>query len=345
MPDPGLDPIQSSPDSVPFELVGDTLLPKPAPNGITASTGNAPSRPDPSGGFALPMPPEAIASLFRDSMDQARAKDESPFTVLEAGVKVLGELLAAAEPRQYGISLALSEQLRSLAVPLRLPHAWDGVTAALLARIGLATLPPQLVLQRCGGHTLSHAEQFLFRRIPEIGHDILIRFPAMRIVAKTILYQEKNFDGTGFPSDAVAGPGIPMGSRLLRILVDAAELQEGGRPLQECLREMRYLYGRYDPDLMEDVSNHLRRTGALGGHANTGRPLLLQELEEGQVLSANVETYAGVLVLAPGYTLTSSLIQRLKRFSKIAGIREPIFVQPASTAALPHRANAVSSKS
>lgn len=286
------------------------------------------------------MSAETIATLFRDSTDRARVDSESLHIALEAGVKVLGDLLAVAEPRQYGISLALSEQLRSLAAPIRLSHPWECVTAALLAQIGLATLPPQLVLQRCGGHTLSHAEQFLFRRIPEIGHDILIRFPAMKIVAKTILYQDKNYDGTGFPSDAVAGPGIPMGSRLLRILVDAADLQEGGRPLQECLREMRYRYGRYDPDLMEDVSNHLRRTGALGGHANTGRPLLLQELEEGQVLSASVETYAGVLVLAPGYTLTSSLIQRLKRFSKIAGIREPIFVHPTPSATMSHHAKA-----
>lgn len=336
---PGLDPIQSSLDFTPNALHGNVYPSKTTPSPVPDSVVSPLPRPDSPTAFALPLSIEAIAGLFRQASEHALANHEPLHSALEAGIKVLSELLATAEPRQYAISLALSEQLRSLATPLRLPHAWENIHSALLARIGIATLPPQLVLQRCGGHTLSHAEQFLFRRIPEIGHDILIRFPSMSMLAKTVLYQEKNYDGTGFPSNSVAGPGIPMGSRLLRILVDAAELQEGGRPLQECLREMRYRYGRYDPDLMEDVSNHFRRTGALDGHATTGRPLLLQELEEGQVLSANVETYGGVLVLAPGYTLTNSLIQRLKRFSKIAGIREPIFVHstPSAPAPAPHR--------
>jgi hypothetical protein len=272
------------------------------------------------------MPPEGIAALFRKAMETALSGDVTPTSSLDAGVKVLSELLAATEPRQYAFSLALTEQVRFITGPLKIPHAWELETAFLLAQIGLATLPTELIIQRCAGHTLSHAEQYHFRRIPEIGHDILIRFTPMKMVAKIILYQGKNYDGTGFPSDPVAGPGIPTGSRLLKILSDAMELQEGGRPLQECLREMRYRYGKYDPDLMQDVSDHFRRTGALDGKPNTGRPLLLDELEEGHVLAANVETYSGVLVLAPGHTLTRALIQRLKRFSKISGIREPIYV-------------------
>lgn len=281
-------------------------------------------------GLSAPVAPDVVWTLFRETVEGALADNVPEQAALEVGIRLLSDMLAAIEQRQCGISVALSEQVRSLAGPLRLPHAWEAEQAALLAQIGAITLPMDLLIQRTAGLTLSHADQFLFRSIPEIGHNILTRFPSMRLVAKIILYQNKNYDGTGFPADAVAGVGIPIGSRLLRILTDAAEMQEGGQALDVCLREMRYRYGRYDPDLMDELIIYLRRTGMLSNKAQAGKPLLLNELQAGQVLTSSVETFGGVMVLAPGNTLTSQLIQRLRRYSRITGIREPIFVQPGA---------------
>jgi response regulator RpfG family c-di-GMP phosphodiesterase len=37
-------------------------------------------------------------------------------------------------------------------------------------------------------------------------------------VAEIVLYQNKNFDGSGFPFNGVVGSAIPFGARLFRVL-------------------------------------------------------------------------------------------------------------------------------
>lgn len=59
------------------------------------------------------------------------------------------------------------------------------------------------------------------RRIPDTGHDL----PRL---AGIVRYQLKNFDGSGYPTDAQRGEGIPLGARLLRILDDIVSAQQSG---------------------------------------------------------------------------------------------------------------------
>ena len=62
------------------------------------------------------------------------------------------------------------------------------------------------------------------------------RIPRLEGVARIILYQHKNFDGSGFPQDDVGGHDIPAGQKItpamLELLRNFARLGEIVEPLQ-----------------------------------------------------------------------------------------------------------------
>jgi len=50
-------------------------------------------------------------------------------------------------------------------------------------------------------------------------------------------------------------------------------------------------------------------------------------LRVGHVLTADLETKDGVLILSAGNRITPPLIQRLRNFAALSGIKEPIHIE------------------
>jgi response regulator RpfG family c-di-GMP phosphodiesterase len=48
----------------------------------------------------------------------------------------------------------------------------------------------------------------MLTRVPEIGHRLLAKIPRLESVAEMVLYQKKNYDGTGFPKEPISGEEI-----------------------------------------------------------------------------------------------------------------------------------------
>ena len=79
--------------------------------------------------------------------------------------------------------------------------------------------------------TLGYEEREMLRQIPQVGSRLIGKIPRLQEVAKIILYQAKNFDGTGFPEDHVSGADIPLGARILRVLSDLMDMEGRARQL------------------------------------------------------------------------------------------------------------------
>ena len=73
-----------------------------------------------------------------------------------------------------------------------------------------------------------------------------------------MLYQEKRFDGEGFPADDVTGEGIPIGSRILKAVSDYHALRATGLSRQESLTAMQSRDGWYDPGAIRILPRLLR---------------------------------------------------------------------------------------
>ncbi len=251
---------------------------------------------------------------------------------LGGSLKILSEILALAEPKAFGQAEALRDAIRLFAGALNLTPTWYFEAAALLCQIGSVTIPPELVLKSRLGHALSAGEKEIFNQIPAVGSSLLAQIPRLEGVARAILYQNKNFDGSGFPEDSVAGEAIPVGARMLRILVDLARLESGGLARRAALQQLRTRTGWYDPRLLEALEHSPGAAAAPSGDpAIAAATVAFTDLRVGHVLRSNLETKGNMLLVTAGNKITPMLMHRLRNFSSLYGIQEPIYIEETGT--------------
>jgi response regulator RpfG family c-di-GMP phosphodiesterase len=239
---------------------------------------------------------------------------------LSGSVKMLTDILSIVEPQSFGQGQVVREDIRLLADYLKISPAWELEMAGLLYRIGYTTIPPAIVERLRLGASLSNVEKGLLMRTPEFGRNLLENIPRLEAVAQFVYYQNKNFDGTGFPSDPLDGEKIPLGGRILRILGDMVELESKGVQKIQALTQMKRCPGYYDPKLLEAALACLLLK-------RKGRALKLSELVVGQVLLSAIETVEGMLIIPAGNRVSPMLIRKLSNFTELSGIKEPIFVE------------------
>jgi response regulator RpfG family c-di-GMP phosphodiesterase len=245
---------------------------------------------------------------------------------LRGVTNVLTDILGSVEPEHFGRAQLVRRQAAAVIKRLQAPHGWEIEMAAMLAKIGMLTLPAELTIKSCAGQTLTKPEQEMLQRVPEIGAKLLANIPRLENVARIVLYHQKRFDGSGFPADELMGAVLPLGARLLKILFDLQEVQAGGIAPLDALIQIRQRSGWYDVDLLQEIHDMLKE-GVLETESHDGAVAVpLRELAEGHKLYSNVETRDGVLMIPAGHIITQTLLVRLQNFAKIGGIKEPIYV-------------------
>jgi len=123
------------------------------------------------------------------------------------------------------------------------------------------------------------------------------------------------------------GETLPFGSRLLKILADLAELQAGGASRLHALNEMETRRGWYDPALLGAVREFYGVGVIARLAAAPSLAIALGDLSPGMVLHANLETKDGTVILFAGHYLTEMTLEKIKNFDRVAGLKEPLFVE------------------
>jgi response regulator RpfG family c-di-GMP phosphodiesterase len=278
-----------------------------------------------------PCPPEELVSALEAAVRQHElitAERELLEKTLNGSIKVLTEILALFDPIRFGHAEKLRYQVRQMATALKLGQTWELEAAALLANIGHVTLPPELVLKARLGQPLSPREQQILERIPEVGSNLLAQIPRLDEVARIILYQNQRFDGSAFPPDKVAGENLPVGSRILKVLVDLVQLEKKGIQRPAAIEEMRKRKDWYDPRMLNVVIDALcQEADERGPVEGTTRLVTFLNLRIGDVLAADLVTKDGVLIISAGNRVTMPMMQRLRNFAALSGVKEPIHVE------------------
>ncbi len=168
----------------------------------------------------------------------------------------------------------------------------------------------------------------MLAQVPSVGANLLAQIPRMEEVSKIILYQDKHFDGAGLPADDVSGEKIPLGARILKALFDLAEVETGGVAREAALEQLRARPGVYDPQILDAVAACFQIEARDASQAK--RPpvsLNFTGLRVGHVLLTDLQTRDGIMIVARGNRITPALIHRLRNFSSLSGIKEPIYVE------------------
>jgi len=278
-----------------------------------------------------PCAPDELAKALQAGLEQYRII-ESERKLLEetlsGSVALLMDVLSMVEPDASGRGQERRISMRAFAECLGVSSRWDLEMGAMLSQLGSVTLPPQLLLKRRTGLPLSVAENELIQRLPELGAKLLDHIPRLETVTQIVLYQNKRFDGGGFPRDSVAGQEIPIGSRILKVLDDLAHLESQGLPRQRALKEMSQLSGCYDPDVLLaaykffDVS---MPEPALVPAEDMDLPLV--KIPVNALLLQDVETTEGFLIVKANTIISIPLLETLRNFSLTSGLKEPILVR------------------
>lgn len=183
--------------------------------------------------------------------------------------------------------------------------------AAQLAQVGKLFLPSSIAC--LPANQLNDEQKALLQSYPHESYNMLTPLDALTETASIIEHHCENFDGSGFPS-CLSDHSIPLGSRLLRILLDfniAVSTSGPGLKLthEEAFNQLRQgASSLYDPDLLEICLSVLESEGI----PYRDRGISLDELNVGDELKHDVVAANGLLLAAQGTNVSEQMIRRFR---------------------------------
>ncbi len=276
-----------------------------------------------------PCSPEDLAAMLKTALRQHQlenAERELLDQTLTGSLKVLMEILSVVDPHAFGRAEILRQRAVEIAVALGVEQTWEIGVAAMMAPLGLVTIPPALAAKGRSGEPLTVEERDTLRRVPEFGAQLLARIPRLEAVAGIVRYQHKSYAGAGYPVDEVKGEAIPLGARILRVLDDFQEIEERRGSRLVAMEQMKLRRGWYDPrvlQVLEGLYSELSQAQDL----EAPRAVAVKDLEPGALLAADVKTSKGMLVVAEGTRLLPSHVEKLQNFSRLIGLAEPLYIK------------------
>ncbi|HWD19409.1 MAG TPA: HD domain-containing phosphohydrolase [Verrucomicrobiae bacterium] len=276
-----------------------------------------------------PCPPEELGPALRAGLKQyglVTAERELLEKTLNGAAKVMSDILAMHDPFSFGRGQRLREYMRTFAESLKLKQTWDLELAALLSQIGCVTIPLPVLEKARNRAPLSGPEKDMLARAPELGSNLLANIPRLESVAQILLYQNKNFDGSGFPANGLKGEDIPVGARILRVLHDLLQYESRDESKEKALEAMTRAEGVYDPKALAAVAASFDICLTTDDAARAVRAVPLAELRVGHVLQSTAHTKDGLPIAPPGAEITGILLEKLRNFAELGQLAEPILI-------------------
>ena len=273
--------------------------------------------------------PEALVETLHGCFceQEQRAKDRELLDgTIDGAVKLLAEVLKGADPMAFGRGQILrdyaSQFYRSLydcAVP------WDIELACTLLSVGYVTIPPNILFRARAGHDLTDQEERQLAAAPQAGSELLSCIPRLESVAEIVLYQNKNFDGSGFPFNGVAGSAIPFGARLFRVLADLMRWEAAGAGRGAAYEKLKAESHLYDSAILDACKCGLK-FATNGKHERVSQVISLDELSVLDVLSKPLPTSSGLLVAPEGTVVSKLTLRKIRNFAKLNLMRSEVSV-------------------
>jgi len=319
---PGMDGIQflsrvrqTAPDSVRMMLTGNADL----PTAISAvNEGNI---------FRFMTKPCEQQDLLKALSDGVRqyqlltAERELLEKTLRGSVKVLSEILHLLNPEAFGRASRITRYASKVATEMGVSDVWQIETAAALSQIGCVILPETALKKLYRGQDLSGEEAQLFAMHPYVGSDLLSHIPRMQTIANIIANQEKTFEEPGPTQDSKQEESVPLGARILKVVLDFDTLKARGVANGEAFASLSRRRVRYDPTVLEAFHEILAAESG-----DEERTVMVAGLIDGMILGQDVRLQDGRMLVARGYEVNRTLRERMKNFSVKVGIKEPITV-------------------
>ena len=276
-----------------------------------------------------PCSKDNMADSLNSAIEQYRlinAEQELLEKTVKGSIAALSEVLSLSKPDVFGRTAQYKSQLLACAKLLGIEADWQLETMAMLSLIGTVSLPDELVKKALSGTPLSTDETQQFNQHPQLGAELLSKIPRMESLAEGVRYQLKNFDGTGYPEDSLRGASLPLGARLLRVIIECDILEQSGLEKDTALDKMAQEQSRFDPRIVNALAQVLPHSGQ-----SNVREISVAKIHQDMILARDVLTKDGALLVCKGQQLTPSVSDRLIHFWTNDHIAEKLLVVVPAT--------------
>jgi response regulator RpfG family c-di-GMP phosphodiesterase len=151
---------------------------------------------------------------------------------------------------------------------------------------------------------------------PVIGYMALARVATLERIANAVLYHHEKYNGTGYPHK-IAGDTIPLFARVIAV-ADLYDLFMYFHPptMIDITEETRKLLVKersvsLDPEITNKFLFHLAATPSVKKIGESEVELTVPALRTGMVLSRDLKTIGGVLLVKAGTIVTKDLLDRI----------------------------------
>ena len=254
---------------------------------------------------------------YRRALEQRKRAVQT----LEGSLAVMQDLLSLVDSEAFGQSRSLQEMAGKLGKSLGYTPLWELTTAAALCQLGRVVVPTEIREKASAGSRLNSTESRMLTRVPKTGARLLSHIPAFGGVAEVVHWQDKRFDGTGFPFETQAGTDIPLGARILHLLRAILQMEAGGLSRTAAISACEAKAGHYDPELVEKAKEVFANVHSVDSLVT------LMELKAGMITRSPIKEQNGRLLVGPGIQITEALVRRLSYIHETRGLQEPFEIK------------------
>lgn len=266
-------------------------------------------------------------------LEQVNAMLETSFAQLQENfllsINVFSGLIELRGGGMAGYSREVADLARRTARRLKLGEALeqDIYVAGLLHEVGKIGFPDAMLRKPVSA--MASDELALYRRHTLNGEAALLPLGRLQRVARFVRSHHERIDGKGFP-DAVSGDEVPIGAQVLSVASDYYAAQSGRLSLKRySAAEAHSLIlggagARYERSVVEAFELALNDEPTERPH---DREKHAHEVMPGMVLSRDLLSPQGTLLLAAGYVFDARVVRQLREFSGREGVKLNIFVK------------------
>lgn len=276
--------------------------------------------------------------VLRAALDDALRQHElitSEKTLLQktliGSVRAMADILSLVVPAAFEKSVRVRNWARLIADEINMPSRWELDLAAMLYPIGLVMVPSSILDKvLTDSRSLSPQERQVLLSAPESARRLLSHIPRLKNVANIIAYQDRGYDGSGTPDKGPIGEDILLGSRILKVLKDLADITNDDVPSEAAVTILLKRAEIYDPAVLIAASN-LWSLGphqlASGVKKSKRFSVQLDTLLPNDLLVEPIMLKSGKLLLSEGIRVSAAQIERLRNIRSLEPIQEPVIVE------------------
>ena len=260
-----------------------------------------------------PCEPEVLSeavsggsALYRTVAAETNLLDDT----LMGSIKILSDILSVVSPEACDKSIRVARCVSHVTSKVCLFHSWCFEAAALLSQLGCISLDQEVVRAAFTDTHLSAKNRTRFEAHPGAARNILAGVRRLEPVGWMIAQQLS----VGVPQNPVQSTELPaealvFGAKMIKVAVAFDNLRTRRIATDEALLRLRYRcdFDRQIIDSLTDMTFDQPKVEL--------RKVSISTLPIGAILQQDVRNRGGVLMVAKGQEVTSSLLDRLKHYS------------------------------